>query len=402
MAGSTNKSGIDAIRAAPGNAFCVDCGTKDPEWAIINLGCLVCITCSGTHRSLGTHVSKVQSLTLDVKCWEGELLTFMTGIGNAAFNGVWEREVPHGTLLLRDFPEDEGLRETFIRDKYVHRIFHRCGSIPPPPLPAFRPLRGWVEKLSGRPIFASWQRRYLVFEHGEKLLQYFKTEDAPTPAGSIELEDCNVEIIYDCNAVGAPRGSHLWHIETRESKERKGSAFVFKVESLQECVRWVEAVRRVYLPTMADEEELEQGEMASFSCTIANFRDCADPDDWTRTGVLHVRDRLAWGAYRPRYVALSDVALYVYASATPPEQSGEPPVITIPLNEANIDPSPVGADHAGLIDKDEQSDAYPERMQVWGPLSGATIGFSATTEKSLWADAIKAAIAAAPPPGVAI
>lgn len=30
----------------------------DPRWASWNLGIFVCIRCSGTHRSLGTHISK--------------------------------------------------------------------------------------------------------------------------------------------------------------------------------------------------------------------------------------------------------------------------------------------------------------------------------------------------------
>jgi hypothetical protein len=37
----------------------------EPDWASINLGVMMCIECSGIHRSLGVHVSKVRSLTLD-------------------------------------------------------------------------------------------------------------------------------------------------------------------------------------------------------------------------------------------------------------------------------------------------------------------------------------------------
>ena len=37
----------------------------DPDWASLNLGALMCIECSGMHRNLGSHVSRVRSLDLD-------------------------------------------------------------------------------------------------------------------------------------------------------------------------------------------------------------------------------------------------------------------------------------------------------------------------------------------------
>lgn len=37
----------------------------EPVWCSVNLGILVCIECSGIHRNLGTHISKVRSLELD-------------------------------------------------------------------------------------------------------------------------------------------------------------------------------------------------------------------------------------------------------------------------------------------------------------------------------------------------
>lgn len=48
-----------------GNTNCVDCDAPAPEWASLNLGVLMCIECSGIHRNLGSHISKVRSLGLD-------------------------------------------------------------------------------------------------------------------------------------------------------------------------------------------------------------------------------------------------------------------------------------------------------------------------------------------------
>ena len=37
----------------------------DPDWADISFGVFICIDCSGIHRSLGVHISKVKSIGLD-------------------------------------------------------------------------------------------------------------------------------------------------------------------------------------------------------------------------------------------------------------------------------------------------------------------------------------------------
>lgn len=62
--------GLDFLDA-PGNDKCADCGARKPKWASINLGIMLCIECSGIHRSLGVHISKVRSVTLDD--WDMEL-----------------------------------------------------------------------------------------------------------------------------------------------------------------------------------------------------------------------------------------------------------------------------------------------------------------------------------------
>lgn len=49
------------LRGISGNDKCAECSTPEPDWASLNLGILLCIECSGVHRNLGVHISKVHS-----------------------------------------------------------------------------------------------------------------------------------------------------------------------------------------------------------------------------------------------------------------------------------------------------------------------------------------------------
>ncbi|CAB5137606.1 unnamed protein product [Rhizophagus irregularis] len=67
-----------------------DCGARKTEWCSINLGIILCIECSGIHRSLGTHISKIRSLTLDTNSYTPDLINLIKSIGNARSNAIWE------------------------------------------------------------------------------------------------------------------------------------------------------------------------------------------------------------------------------------------------------------------------------------------------------------------------
>uniref|UniRef100_A0A6Q2Z0M7 Arf-GAP with coiled-coil, ANK repeat and PH domain-containing protein n=1 Tax=Esox lucius TaxID=8010 RepID=A0A6Q2Z0M7_ESOLU len=94
--GVRGESILHRIQCLPGNEYCCDCGQADPRWASINLGVLLCIECSGIHRSLGVHCSKVRSLNLD--SWEPELLKLMCELGNGVINHIYEGSPLVGTL----------------------------------------------------------------------------------------------------------------------------------------------------------------------------------------------------------------------------------------------------------------------------------------------------------------
>ncbi|CDQ59466.1 unnamed protein product [Oncorhynchus mykiss] len=110
---------IQAIRNAKGNSLCVDCEAPNPTWASLNLGALICIECSGIHRNLGTHLSRVRSLDLDD--WPRELTQVLTAIGNHLANSIWESHTQGRHKPTPNATREE--RESWIRAKYEQRMF---------------------------------------------------------------------------------------------------------------------------------------------------------------------------------------------------------------------------------------------------------------------------------------
>ncbi|KAM9350606.1 arf-GAP with GTPase, ANK repeat and PH domain-containing protein 2 [Symphorus nematophorus] len=110
---------LQAIRNAKGNSLCVDCEAPNPTWASLNLGALICIECSGIHRNLGTHLSRVRSLDLDD--WPGELTQVLAAIGNHMANSIWESCTQGRTKPTPNATREE--RESWIRAKYEQRAF---------------------------------------------------------------------------------------------------------------------------------------------------------------------------------------------------------------------------------------------------------------------------------------
>ncbi|MEQ2316069.1 hypothetical protein AMECASPLE_028927 [Ameca splendens] len=117
---------LSVARRGPGNQQCCDCGEEDPRWASVNLGVTVCIECSGIHRSLGVHLSKIRSLTLD--SWEAEQLKLLCVLGNYVINRIYEaRCFEEGRVKPKPgSPRSE--KEAWIREKYVEKRFVQLRS----------------------------------------------------------------------------------------------------------------------------------------------------------------------------------------------------------------------------------------------------------------------------------
>ncbi|XP_072902748.1 arf-GAP with GTPase, ANK repeat and PH domain-containing protein 1 isoform X2 [Hemitrygon akajei] len=120
---------LQSIRNIRGNSQCVDCEALNPDWASLNLGALICIECSGIHRNLGTHLSRVRSLDLDD--WPVELIRVMSSIGNEMANGIWEGSAQGRTKPSLDSTREE--KERWIRAKYEQKLFLAplpCSNVP--------------------------------------------------------------------------------------------------------------------------------------------------------------------------------------------------------------------------------------------------------------------------------
>ncbi|XP_049338557.1 arf-GAP with coiled-coil, ANK repeat and PH domain-containing protein 2 [Astyanax mexicanus] len=195
--GLRSESALQRVLSVSGNAHCCDCGQSEPRWASINLGITLCIECSGIHRSLGVHNSKVRSLTLD--SWEPELLKLMCELGNGVINQIYEaRRAEMGWKKPQPGDPRQEI-EAFIRAKYVEKKFVQRpatqeqrskvmalskqdkrlkGSVeflpprPPPPTPKLRTASSTSAPLGGQEV-----RRDSLFcpDELDSLFSYFDT-----------------------------------------------------------------------------------------------------------------------------------------------------------------------------------------------------------------------------------
>lgn len=101
---------------------------------------LLTVECSGIHRSLGTHISKVRSFTLDTTSYTRDLFDFIRAVGNDVSKHIWEANLVQSVAALNAIegehssthkvvfrkPVVNDSREykvSFIQKKYVERAF---------------------------------------------------------------------------------------------------------------------------------------------------------------------------------------------------------------------------------------------------------------------------------------
>ena len=101
----------------PENQLCADCKRPSPTWASLNIGVFVCIKCSGCHREIGVHITKIKSVELDL--WPSKSLTDFAKINNEIANAYWEYDLRN--FDFQKIRDNEIRLIEFIRDKYEFR-----------------------------------------------------------------------------------------------------------------------------------------------------------------------------------------------------------------------------------------------------------------------------------------
>jgi stromal membrane-associated protein len=120
-----NQATLKQLVKLESNKTCADCKrNKHPRWASWNIGVFVCIRCSGIHRSMGVHISRVKSVDLD--SWTDEQLASMLRWGNGRANKYWEDKLAPGHV------PNEAKIENFIRTKYDSKRWVMDGPMPDP------------------------------------------------------------------------------------------------------------------------------------------------------------------------------------------------------------------------------------------------------------------------------
>nr|XP_021522575.1 arf-GAP with SH3 domain, ANK repeat and PH domain-containing protein 1 isoform X2 [Aotus nancymaae] len=153
------KAIIEDVQRLPGNDICCDCGSSEPTWLSTNLGILTCIECSGIHREMGVHISRIQSLELD-KLGTSELL-LAKNVGNNSFNDIMEANLPSPSP--KPMPSsDMTVRKEYITAKYVDHRFSRktCST-------SSAKLNELLEAIKSRDLLALIQ----VYAEGVELME---------------------------------------------------------------------------------------------------------------------------------------------------------------------------------------------------------------------------------------
>uniref|UniRef100_A0A674C3R5 Arf-GAP with coiled-coil, ANK repeat and PH domain-containing protein n=1 Tax=Salmo trutta TaxID=8032 RepID=A0A674C3R5_SALTR len=231
---------LHRIQCLPGNEYCCDCGQADPHWASINLGILLCIECSGIHRSLGVHCSKVRSLTLD--SWEPELLKLMCELGNSVINHIYEGACEEQGLKKPGPSSSRQQKEAWIKSKYVEKKFLKK-------LGATEVLVNGGQKTERRWSVKKWQRHNSATTVPKTRRKYRQEPGSASPATlssgtcwSIASTDDQCEVSEDSSGEAEMEPEPEAQSDPEDGRELHPGALLYKASQARNLPVMAEAL----------------------------------------------------------------------------------------------------------------------------------------------------------------
>ena len=288
-----NERALQELLHVPGNDQCADCQTRNPGWASWSLGVFLCMRCGSIHRKLGTHISKVKSLSMDT--WSTDQVESMRRNGNISVNKVYNPKNVRPDMPL-DADEVDGAMERFIRKKYQERsltsgkpripsrgdtgatgeasmrasVGASFEESPPPPLP---PKKG---KLFGFKLRAS-SSAYPQSANDKKKLP--KSPRQPDFESAFGVASADYE--QPDEADGSPVESRQWD---RFSRQRpRGSPHIHKVVTEDEVRERLKVLKEMGFPDERRNETVLRGRNGNLERTIEDLARIGSLDKSTMT-----------------------------------------------------------------------------------------------------------------------
>ncbi|ODH51345.1 hypothetical protein GX48_02585 [Paracoccidioides brasiliensis] len=202
----------ELITTVPGNERCVDCQARNPGWASWNLGVFLCMRCAALHRKLGTHISKVKSLSMD--SWSSDQVDNMRKNGNLVVNKIYNPRNVKPPIPI-DVDEADSAMERFIRQKYESKVLE--DGRPKPPSrhdPSYTSMKARVE--SPPPLPPKTGRRF-----------GFGLRSAPFYSTSAHSEQISPQVDYTFSSNRQSRSFGASVVD-------RGGTFESKLEALRE------------------------------------------------------------------------------------------------------------------------------------------------------------------------
>ncbi|TQS38797.1 hypothetical protein Golomagni_00687 [Golovinomyces magnicellulatus] len=232
----------DLIKTVPGNNVCADCQVRNPGTSFstpfirilvelilskagqagvyvnihipLYLRIFLCMRCAALHRKMGTHITKVKSLSMDT--WSYEQVETMKRIGNIASNSIYNPLNKKAPINF-DADDTDSSMERFIRQKYQDKVIkaskeysaasHDSDDLPPP-LPPKTGSRFGVRSSSSTFPFSVKHIKEVAQKSDKNFMPNLK-RNKPSRVFGVNMEEANN---YD------PKSSKLYDSDFTEKK----------------------------------------------------------------------------------------------------------------------------------------------------------------------------------------